>query len=357
MNKKKFLKLILVSICLLYYSNSMSQNIKTKDGVDMGDRKEFISICVSSGLKQSDKLNIGVVEVGWEDYCGCVMNKLIPNLTSSEIIDASVKNDMMGLFFKNENLEIIMTCIEGFTENNEDALSNLEMKKTGDPEIDKIIRAESINNCIQGVLENDQESVFTEKLANEYCNCAIEKMFAGGYTFGEMMDAENENSDAFNEIVVPCLNDVLGAYQNLNKSEIHKDIIYGGGKFSRIPLIDYLGMGYKLKINVGGLEKYFLLDTGATDIIIDRDTERELLLNGTLTRDSYIGKSDYQLANNEIVEAQMVKVKNIVIGDYIISDVEIAIFDNGSLLCGISLLDKFKKWEIDKSSNSLILYK
>ena len=53
----------------------------------------------------------------------------------------------------------------------------------------------------------------------------------------------------------------------------------------------------------------------------------------------------------------MVKVKNIVIGDYIVSDVEIAIFDNGSLLCGISLLDKFKKWEIDKSSNSLILYK
>ena len=52
-----------------------------------------------------------------------------------------------------------------------------------------------------------------------------------------------------------------------------------------------------------------------------------------------------------------IKIKEIEIGDYIINDVVIGIIDEGALLCGISFLDLFKKWEIDKDSNSLILYK
>tara|TARA_A100001234_G_scaffold8502_1_gene6976 strand:+ start:347 stop:1006 length:660 start_codon:yes stop_codon:yes gene_type:complete len=214
MSNKNIFKLILISIFILNSSTILPQSIKTKDGMDMGDRKEFISICVSSGLQQSNKLNIGVVEVGWEEYCSCVVDKLMPNITSSEIIEATIKNDMMGLFFKEGNLEIILNCVEGFAENNENDLSNLKIKQTGDPEIDKILRKETIKNCVQAVFENDEEGVFTTKVATEYCNCTTDKMFAGGYTFGEMMDAENKNSDAFNEIIVPCLNKVLESNQD-----------------------------------------------------------------------------------------------------------------------------------------------
>ena len=68
-------------------------------------------------------------------------------------------------------------------------------------------------------------------------------------------------------------------------------------------------------------------------------------------------KTEYTLANNQTVKGNMVKVDNIVIGDYTLNNVVIAIIDEGSLLCGKSFLDKFKKWEIDRQNNVLILYK
>ena len=53
----------------------------------------------------------------------------------------------------------------------------------------------------------------------------------------------------------------------------------------------------------------------------------------------------------------MVKVDNITIGDFTLNNVIIGIIDGGSLLCGKSFLDKFKKWEIDEKNKVLILYK
>ena len=92
-------------------------------------------------------------------------------------------------------------------------------------------------------------------------------------------------------------------------------------------------------------------------MLVDRDTERELLLNGVFKKENYLNKTEYTLANNQTVKGQKIKVDNIVIGDYTLKNVVIAVIDEGSLLCGKSFLDKFKKWEIDKQNKVLILYK
>ena len=336
---------------------SLGQSIKSKDGIILGDRKDFITPCIASGLKQSQKLNIGVVEVGWNEYCSCVVDRLMPNITSSEMLVAMSKNDVMSLFFKEENLELILSCVEGFASKNEEALSNLELKIDNDPKVAKLQKDLSIKECIKYAKEDqkysNEEDLLSDKTIKDYCNCAVEKMFDGGYTFGQMLEADDENSDAFNEIVMSCINEVLQVNENYNLNST----ISGGGVSSSVPLTNYFGNGYKVKIKIGGEEKYFLLDTGASDIIIDRDFERELLLNGVLSRKDYLGKADYIMANNKVVNADLVKIEKIEIGDYIINDVVIGIIDEGALLCGISFLDLFKKWEIDKDSSSLILYK
>ena len=336
---------------------SFGQSIKSKDGIILGDRKDFIAPCIASGLKQSQKLNIGVVEVGWNEYCNCVVDRLMPNITSSEMLEAMKKNDLMNLFFKEENLKLILSCVEGFASKNEEALSSLELKKDSDPRFAKLQKDLSIKECVKYAKEDqnysNEEDFLSDRAIEDYCNCAVEKMFDGGYTFGQMLEADDENSDTFNEIVMACLSEVLEVDENYNSNST----ISGGGVLSLVPLTNYFGNGYKVKIKIGGEEKYFLLDTGASDIIIDRDFERELLLNGVLSRKDYVGKADYIMANNKFVNADLVKIKEIEIGDYIINDVVIGIIDDGALLCGISFLDLFRKWEIDKDSNSLILYK
>jgi len=99
------------------------------------------------------------------------------------------------------------------------------------------------------------------------------------------------------------------------------------------------------------------IDTGASDLVIDRNFERELLIIGAIDKNSYLGKSKYVLANNEEISADIIKVNNLKIGDFILNNVVIAVVEEGGMLCGKSLLDKFRNWEFNKLNNSLILFK
>jgi hypothetical protein len=341
----------LLIICIVMYTIPYSaQVIKTKDGVEVGDRKEIISSC-SKGFDQR-LVNINGLEIETYKYCACFCDNLLPNLNSWELEKFGQENKMIELFRRDENQKILMKCLEG----NVTVADDYTFSSSDNPKVQKEL---GIENCVIGIM-NDEEmkDVWTEKLAEEYCDCAINKLYSAGYTYKDILEIEDENSKSFNEIAMPCINQVLKNDPQFNSANTYnKDDIKGGGIRTLIPLVDYLGQGYKIKISISGITKYYLFDTGASDLIIDRDTERELLLDGVLKRDDYLGKTEYTLANNQIVEAQKVRVNNITIGDYTLNNVVIGVIDEGSLLCGKSFLDKFVKWEIDKQNNYLILYK
>lgn len=323
------------------FNSVQSQTIKTKDGLILGERNEFISIC--SNTMKSEGL-----EFESNDYCACLGDDLIPNLNSSEILKAMKENKMKELFIDEKNFKIVKKCIENTKLKFNNNL-NAELKKRG------------IKNCIKGVLNsNKSNGLWSEKLAESYCDCAINKVISNGYSLNELLEngSYEENGTIFNEIGVPCLKEVFKNETKISSSNSYNpNDIRGDKTFSSIPLIDYFGNGYKVKLTISGVTKYFLLDTGSSDLIIDRDMERELLLSGELKKENYLDKTEYTLANNEVVKAQMVKINKISIGDYTVNNVVISIVDEGSLLCGKSFLDKFKNWEIDKQNRLLILYK
>lgn len=343
----KYLTIIYLMTLTLHCA---AQVVKSKDGVSLGKRREFISSCTNSADEKL--MNINGLEVEAYKYCACVCDNLLPTLNSWEMVKAVKENNVMDLFLKDENLEIIMKCLEGNFKIEED----YKFSNSDYPELQNKI---GIKNCVDEIM-NDEEmkDIWTYELAEQYCDCAINRMFSAGYTYKDILEIEDENSASFNEIVMPCVAETLKDKTEFKSSNTYNiDDIKGGGYRSLIPLIDYLEQGYKIKITISGVTKYYLFDTGASDLIIDRDTERELLLNGVLKRENYLGKTEYTLANNQTIQAQEVKVNNIIIGDYTLNNVVIAIIDEGSLLCGKSFLDKFKKWEIDKQNNFLILYK
>ena len=131
----------------------------------------------------------------------------------------------------------------------------------------------------------------------------------------------------------------------------------GSGKSTFIRTINRLEEHQNGKITIDGITKYYLLDTGASDLIINREIERDLLINGSIRQEDYLGKQSYILADNKEVNAQLVRLKNVKIGDYILNNVIAAIIDEGSLLCGTGLLNKFRKYEIINDEGILILYK
>jgi len=62
-----------------------------------------------------------------------------------------------------------------------------------------------IKICVDEIM-NDEENkdIWTEDLAEEYCVCAINKLYSAGYTYKDILEIEDENSESFNEIVMPC---------------------------------------------------------------------------------------------------------------------------------------------------------
>lgn len=347
MNIRRFL---LITYTVIYIIPCSAQVIKSKDGVALGDRKDFISTC-TNGF-DNEALNINGLEVETYKYCECVCDNLLPTINSWEMVQAVKEDKLMDFFLKDENLEILMKCLEGNFNMEED----YKFSDSNNPDLENKL---SIKNCAKELMSNEKyNDLLTEEIAEEYCACTINKLYSEGYTYKDILELEDENSESFNEIVMPCLVEALKDNTQTQSSNSYKNSdIVGGGYRSLIPLIDYLGQGYKIKISLSGVTKYYLFDTGASDLIIDRDTERELLLNGVLKRESYLEKTEYTLANNKTIQAQEVIIDNITIGDYTVNNVVIAIIDEGSLLCGKSFLDKFKKWEIDKQNNLLILYK
>ncbi len=200
---------------------------------------------------------------------------------------------MNTLLLSDKNLKIFLDCWK----NNASIAPKLKFNQLNDSA--GIAKKFAIATCIKGILEDSVKSkTWLKKNAENYCPCAVENLYAKGYSFDDIEGDANENNKLYNEIVAPCFNLALKVgteFENLSRYR-PEDII--GRDFStKVLLLDYSNQGYKIKISIAGKVKYYVFDTGASDLIISTDLERELLLSGMLTKESYLGTEYYTLAN------------------------------------------------------------
>jgi hypothetical protein len=330
-----------------------SQTIRSKDGVVLGDKKEFVDECVKSA--KSSTMNLNGVEFNTYRYCSCMAETLIPTLKYKDLENAVASNKLMELLMEDKNFKILKQCVEG----NVKVDSSYKIDQYNKPEDTVIIRKMAIKNCALEFLKiSDTSSLITSKIAEEYCDCAINKMFGKGYTAKDISNLKDANSSIYNEIIIPCVTNILFRNNLPEERNVYKGTDIHGSPFSsKVPFVNRSGRTLNIKIEIGKTSNYFLFDTGASELIINSDIERELLLDGFLKREDYLGEKKFVLANNQEIDAQIIKLKSVKIGDYTISNVIAAVIKDGAPLCGTGFLDKFKKWELLKAENVLILYK
>lgn len=324
---------------------------KTKDGINLGDRTDFISDCIKSVNKKS--INMRGFEINTINYCGCTYDNLLPTLYSDEIKAALKNKSIDNLLSSDKNLKILMDCLKN------NSIIDPKIKFTEPNDSTGTAKKFAISTCVKGILEDSIRSkTWTQKNAETYCTCAVENLYAKGYSFVDIEHNANENNKLYNEIVAPCFNlAVKDGTKNANLTEYRPEDIIGNVFSSKVLLLNYLNQGYKIKISINEKIKYYVFDTGASDITINRDFERELLLSGALTKESYLGTEYYTLANGQQVKVQLVRLNNVKIGDYTVNNVIAGISEGNTLLCGKGFLDKFRKWKFDTEDNSLTLFK
>ena len=115
---------------------------------------------------------------------------------------------------------------------------------------------------------------------------------------------------------------------------------------------------YFIWITIGGVKKKFVLDSGASDVALSEEFEKELISTGTIKKENYIAPALYRIADGTIVQCRRLIIPELKIGAFTVANVKASVgVGSTPLLLGKSFLDKFKKWTIDNLSNTLNLEK
>ncbi|WP_203296732.1 retropepsin-like aspartic protease [Luteirhabdus pelagi] len=161
--------------------------------------------------------------------------------------------------------------------------------------------------------------------------------------------SEISRSDRFNQID----DDPFSPVNLTNR----KPAISSSKAQDKIALETYGGV-YKVWIKIGGLDKHFILDSGASEISLSTNIERELINSGIIKKKDYIEPALFKLADGSIVKCRRLIIPELTIGDYIVKNVRASIgVSDSPLLLGRSFLDNFRKWSIDNTTRELILEK
>lgn len=112
---------------------------------------------------------------------------------------------------------------------------------------------------------------------------------------------------------------------------------------------------YKIPVLINGSKMDFIFDTGAGLISISNIEASFLIKQGTLSEDDIIGQANFYDANGDISVGTIILLKEVSIGRRIIRNVKASVVDNSvaPLLLGQSALEKFGKFTIDYSDNTL----
>lgn len=124
--------------------------------------------------------------------------------------------------------------------------------------------------------------------------------------------------------------------------------------YIRIPLTNSFG-SYQLNGDINGIDINFILDSGASESIISEGLLYRLQ-ELSIDNISYLEKGYYILADGSEVYCERIRVKTMKIGDHTVNNVVFGIMptetDN---LLGKNVLDKYKRWSVNKRRNELTL--
>lgn len=167
----------------------------------------------------------------------------------------------------------------------------------------------------------------------------------------EYLFSEIKVSDKYND---QNYDDDPFSSNNLKGKKSH---VSGSPTTENINLETYGGV-YKVWVTIGNLKQHFILDSGASEISLSKNTERELIDNGIIKKTDYIEPALFKLADGSIIECRRLIIPEMTVGNYTIKNIRASVgVSESPLLLGRSFLDNFSKWSIDNKKQILTLEK
>lgn len=335
-----FFKELLFSICIFIAAPAFSQFdfIYTKEGKPILNKRALINDCLQS--LHTDRSNQSAVSI-----CECQVKSINHYFTNKQYRSVTVNHviDLAKLFKLDTAMEKeIQLC---YTSSNQTIL--LSAQGFGQ---------EMVEKCKENILLKNSKGADKNKVA-AFCSCQLELIKNKKITDKEMEAINDPNSILFYQVMATC-GDPFSDNDNFKSgwtSASEKDV--AGPQKDTISMLALEGMHY-LKLKVGSIVYFWLLDTGASDMLITKEMEQMLMNEKILSQSNYLGIGKYEMANGEVDTCRKYKIDHILIGHYSVGNIIVAVSDKARrVIAGKSLLNKFGNWMIDNKQNILVLNK
>jgi hypothetical protein len=130
----------------------------------------------------------------------------------------------------------------------------------------------------------------------------------------------------------------------------------GAANSESVPLIREHGTLQVPVVINGKISLNFTIDSGATDVSIPANVFFTLTRAGTVSRQDFLDKRVYKLADGSTEVSQRFRIRSLRVGNlelrYVIASV---VPSAGSLLLGQSFLSRLKSWSIDNERQALLI--
>lgn len=335
------LRLTISFVCMILIiqpARAQSGFIRSKEGFPILNKRDLVYNCLHS--LHTDRSNKSALAI-----CECQVNMLDRHFTNKQYRSVTVNRviDVFRLIKTDSSADkAFQLC---YTSSNQTIL--LSAQGFGEQMIEK---------CKENILLKNSKNIDKNKLAG-FCSCQLDLIKNKKITDDEMETLNDPNSILFYQVMSTC-GDPFTDDDNF-KSEwtqnFEKEI--RGPESDTVKLLLLGGMHY-VKVKIGSVVYFWLLDTGATDMLITKELEQKLMNEKVLTANNYLGIGKYEMANGEIDTCRKYKIDNIQIGHYSAGNIVIAVSDKARrVIAGKSLLNKFGNWMINNKENILILNK
>ena len=275
--------LLCLSAAIQLPAQDADRIVRTKEGHSLGPKRAFIAMCKKGYGAPADNQIITKV-------CECQVNLLDKRYSMKDIKAYSkvYKGNALGMLIQEDALlqKQIKECSAGM-----EHLLLLDI-----PEY----RKSFVSKCIDNIKLRSQQPV-NDTLAAIFCNCAANVIEKRKTTLEKFEELADPSSFLYNEIAYKCGSPYLkpSDFAPGWKATDSADIL-GVVTVDSVQLLSLMGM-HKIKITIGGSTKIWLLDSGASDLLISEEYAKELKAKGVLSEMNYIGEGLYSLANNSIV--------------------------------------------------------
>lgn len=336
-------KLILYFLLLLPVAVQAQEfYIKTTLGGAWLSRKEYMRICLEA-LKTTSADRDAVA------ICNCRADKINLVFTPKEVYRFTEEGkhassiDVTGLInSKPEIKRQVAECITGSGKTISIATN--------------LMADTMLKRCIADFMELPGKKPDSLRV-REVCACQI-KVINEGKKPDEYYDQlGNPNSNAYFEMLYKCGSPFDDGLETDNSWTADKTKEITGPETDTIRVLNMKGMTF-VRMKTGNLIQWWLFDTGATDLLIGRQTETGLRKEMIIHELNFLGTKEYEMANGVIDTCRRYRINNVRIGNFYIDNLVVAVSDKARrIIVGKSLLNKFSSWTLDNRNNLLILKK